>query len=100
MPQSPDLLEGLYHRKQVLSDLLLSPGFKLLCEQLEAQERARRFAIFNQQARSFDSCFEVAALMNEIATLQMVLRMPQLLLEELNEQIQMQLNLEREEENA
>lgn len=59
-----------------------SPGFKILRELVQQQCRVRRMQVFGTTIGGLDQCFELARLQGEVAGLQGLAGLHQLLLED------------------
>lgn len=94
-----DELGDLYQQKQALQDLLRHQGYQLVKNLVETQCRLRRVQVFSTQMKGLESCFEVATLQGEVAGLQMLVRLPELMIADLESSIVARVGEEEEKEN-
>jgi hypothetical protein len=83
-----------------LKDLLASPGWKLLLAVLQGGIRARRQQVFGLSIESMDSIFKLTALKHEAEGLRLAVGQPFAIIEELERDIELLLEQEREKLNA
>lgn len=89
-------LEALRQEKWEWEQLLKSPGWKRLSGLLEQQCRLRRLTVFSLDIDGLDKSFQVAKLQGEVAGLQFVMRLAEILMADLDTAIQAALVEERE----
>lgn len=90
-------LEELRGQKSALEGLFKDFGWRLIEEALKAQVRARRISDFSQGISSIDDAFKSANAKSEIAGMQLALRMPEILLDDVKRDLEVLLAEEREE---
>lgn len=81
-------LDQLLEEKKRLEAGLQTPFWKLLSEFIEAQVTMRRQAFFASRIDSLDKAFSAAQAQSEVAGLQFVLALPQVMLQDLRADIQ------------
>lgn len=91
-------LQELYRQRDELLSLQNHPGYIRVAELLEQQTRLRRIDAFGNRLDCMDKAFHVAFTQGEVAGLQFVRALVDILLADLDANIQTELQKEREEE--
>jgi hypothetical protein len=79
-----------------LKDLVTHPGWSLLRELVHGQVTLRRQSIFSSHIQSLEDAFKLASEKSEIAGLQLAIKLPEILLEDLENDLRLLLEIEQE----
>jgi hypothetical protein len=93
-------LEDLQQYKRDLVSLCEHPGWKKIQGMLDQQSRLRRVQVFQIQPAGLDDAFKITRLQGEVAGLQFVASLVDLLVQDLTTEIEQRLEQEREVSNG
>ncbi len=78
----------LRQRKQNIQQMLDSPGYKIFHEALNGMVRTRRQMAFSAAPEKLDDLVRVSSLMNQAAGLELAVIIPQVLLNDCNQDLE------------